>query len=396
MKKVLLIIVLPFILCLSVFAQWVQTCGPGSAGINILYKSGIYLYAGTVGKGVYRSSNDGATWVAANTGISNKAVISLSSNTSYICAGLEFDGISGGVFRSSDNGNTWSPANTGIENKYILSLYAANSFLIAGDAGTGIYRSTNNGQTWNPTNITDEIVGAMVVNTNGNIFASGSNFLYISTDQGQTWGFTNGGQYFNIFSLGANGNNMYAGGFQGLIRSTNGGNNWGNRIDILQMSSGSYISSFAFSGTTVFAAISFSPFGRAGVMKSTNFGLNWSFANGDIENSDVSSIINTGTSLAAGSKYKGFLVSTNSGVNWSTSNAGLPPGGGVRALISINNDIYAGTSGNGIFKTSDNGTVWTPLTNDNNGMLKGETVNDIVLINNVLILATSSNGVYRS
>jgi len=381
----------------NIYAQWTQTSGPGNAGINILYQSSSILYAGTIGKGIYKSLNNGLSWQAANNGMSNVTVKSIAENSSFLFAGVEYDNLgNSGVYRSSDNGNNWTLVNSGIENSTVSSLYADNSVLLAGTIGTSVYRSTDNGNSWiqSSNGLGNQSIKAIVKNNNL-FYLAGDNNLYYSSD-GIDWFFTNGGQYFLIFCLGVKNNYMYAGGFQGLIRSSDYGATWSERIDILQIGSGSYVSSFTFSGSTVFASVSSSPFSYSGVMKSTNNGLNWSFVNNGIEIVSVNSITFSGSNLIAGTPDKGIILSSNSGTSWIKSNTGLAYGGGVRVVENLNNDIFAGTSGDGIYKTTDNGGTWVQLINDNNGFLKNETVHDITAINNIIFAGTGSHGIYKS
>src|SRR5262245_35078314 len=104
-----IIIAIGFCLPVCIMAQWTKTSGPPGTNVNYFYNSGNILFAGTSSKGVYRSFDDGVTWQAANTGISNSSVFALISDAAFLYAGTN-----SGVFRSDDNGETWQAANTGI------------------------------------------------------------------------------------------------------------------------------------------------------------------------------------------------------------------------------------------------------------------------------------------
>ena len=71
MKRLVLIAILSMIPLLSAFPQWQKVDFPPSEGINVLAYDDIYnmLYAGTGDSGIYRSSDLGQTWIAANNGI---------------------------------------------------------------------------------------------------------------------------------------------------------------------------------------------------------------------------------------------------------------------------------------------------------------------------------------
>ena len=54
----------------AVNAQWVQTNGPNGGTVNCFAISDTNIYAGTNG-GVFLSTNNGTSWTAINTGLTN-------------------------------------------------------------------------------------------------------------------------------------------------------------------------------------------------------------------------------------------------------------------------------------------------------------------------------------
>ncbi len=78
---------------------------PGSR-ITALAASGQWVWAGT-NDGLWRSSDGGATWSAANTGLSTRCVRALAlCAADVLLAGTE----PAEVFSSRDGGETWTPA----------------------------------------------------------------------------------------------------------------------------------------------------------------------------------------------------------------------------------------------------------------------------------------------
>jgi photosystem II stability/assembly factor-like uncharacterized protein len=65
---------------------------------------------------------------------------------SNIFAGTEKNG----VFRSTDNGNSWISVNYGLTNYNIRALAICGSTIFAATYDCGIFQSTDNGDSWIP------------------------------------------------------------------------------------------------------------------------------------------------------------------------------------------------------------------------------------------------------
>lgn len=137
--------------------------------------------------GIYRSGSSGNNWTKITNGLVADSTyllavndISFSPNGNiyiYSFNGPDHEGI----FRSTNNGNSWVKKNNGLQG--IVESIATNSLnhvfaAIPNNPGKGIYRSTNNGYSWN--NITSgQLIGSMqinnlAVNSNDRLFAASS------------------------------------------------------------------------------------------------------------------------------------------------------------------------------------------------------------------------------
>ncbi len=143
---------------------------------------------------VFYSSNNGATWSTA-TGIPITNFMQdllVEGDTVYV-------GGNGGVFKSTNQGATFAALGTGLPNGRTITRHAGNLF--AGDGGgTGLYKSINNGLTWNPANASvfggfcqvvsiEQAPGIIISAITGATCSGSTNNLSIqmSGDGGSTW-----------------------------------------------------------------------------------------------------------------------------------------------------------------------------------------------------------------
>jgi hypothetical protein len=110
---------------------------------SIAFGAGNQYYVATSG-GVWRSNDNGATWIQGATGL---PVTSSTFNYKtvkdlYISGDTIIAATTLGIYRSLDQANTWQQ----VFNLNTADLYKYGNYLYA--AGNGVYRSADNGNTW--------------------------------------------------------------------------------------------------------------------------------------------------------------------------------------------------------------------------------------------------------
>jgi len=214
------------------FAQsdfWQQADGPLGSPINALVSDAAgNLFAGTAEAGIFRSTDNGDSWMQSGLGI---AVYSFAVSTE----GIIFAGTGDGVYRSLDQGDNWlrlDTPQTGLPQTLVYSLTISPSgTLFAGTHNGVILYSHDNGDTWSLTSLglTND-VWSLATNSSGHIFAGTfEGGVWRSVDDGQTWVQINNGlvDNYNVNAVAVNANDLvFAATYAGVYRSADNGDTW--------------------------------------------------------------------------------------------------------------------------------------------------------------------------
>jgi photosystem II stability/assembly factor-like uncharacterized protein len=390
MKNTVCAFYLSFLLLPSLSAQhapWEKTAGPPGLTVKVIYKTNNIVYAGTDTQGIYKSTDNGLSWVAANAGIERTSI-----NDMIVSGGNLLAAVSSGcpsllnVFKSTDNGETWS-GTTGLAGKVVRSFAVKSPFLYAMFAAlpgdSGIARSSDNGNTWQviPSIITN--AGKSIVSDNAIIVAE-DNFIWRSTDDGASWDLVEQFALTGISSFARAGSKLFGAARTGIQTSTDNGASWAFEA----FSDGA--DSFSANGSTIYLGSS------SKVFKSTDLGLTWIDMSVGLGKGGIQALVFDGTNLFAGTPADaaGVYRSTNGGASWEPVAAGLPIGKTIRSLISFGAYVFAGTEGDGIYRSSDHGDTWAK-TDINNSLLAQTLVLTFCAKDNALF-AGATNGIYNS
>src|SRR5882762_6327053 len=110
------------------------------------------MWAATLGAGVYRSLDGGATWTAYRDSLTNTFVRCLAVNPVH--PDSVFCGTNDGVFLSTDGGVAWKQNLPTIWSVRSITMHPfRRSILYAATYGSGIYKSFNGGATWGTINL---------------------------------------------------------------------------------------------------------------------------------------------------------------------------------------------------------------------------------------------------
>ncbi|MFH0866484.1 MAG: T9SS type A sorting domain-containing protein [Bacteroidota bacterium] len=359
-------------------ALWttVNTGLPGSFyAVSSLAVVGNNIIAGTYGAGVYKSTNDGGNWSAINNGVSSADdIMGMGVNGTSIYAST----LTGNLYKTTDYTN-WNSVSLGtFTATRFEAFYSTGSEFYVGTWGTGsteksygVFKTTDDGVTWIHIGITDYPVSVLEVSGNnilgGTYDVSGNSFrtsFYKTTEADSSWSFNIGGfNGMNVTALKANGAVMYLFDDEGpgnslVYRSTNNGNNWTSTgFNVLYNN----FVSFVIAGSLIYAGDNSVYYSSSHIFVSADNGQTWTVINNGLPSSVhyVYSLVLKGTYLFAGTDdgvYKN-IVGQN---NWTAVSSGLT-NMYIKSLCVSGINLYAGTQGGGIFKSSNDSALWTDV-----------------------------------
>jgi photosystem II stability/assembly factor-like uncharacterized protein len=389
------------------------------------------LYA--AGGGIFKSTDGGGSWNEIDTGLpsssgqrpfSSLALDPTAPSTIY--AGyFAYSGPKGAIYKSTNGGASWDAADAGLTSidVRVLAIDPVNATTLYTAAGTDAFKSVDGGASWTKlftfqiANSTipfpgfgadDAIVRSLLVDfidpnvlyaetarTDGG--ATGDKLVFKSTDGGANWS-ADISPPFGIFGAGdldgrvtgymlsmvldpTDLNTLYVGDTVnlGILKSNDGGASWSSvwgrtndpeaSVRVLVIDPTKPTTLYAGTGGSSFEF----PLSRSGgVFKSTDGGASWSSAGLGDTAVTVLAIgpantvyAGTGNDYSAPQGFLGMFKSTDSGASWLPINNGLAGLFDIRSSISAlvidpqnSNILYAGTTGGGVFKSSDGGANW--------------------------------------
>ena len=361
-------------------SQWVQTNGPPGAGIflNAVLISGDNILAGSIGDGMYLSSDHGMSWKRIEPSISGVNDFAVCGDYIFMAPSMD------GVMRSADHGITWI-RNEGLE------IYA-NEFAVNGNkiyAGAlQVYWSSDFGESWTTFDTTSDFQGgisAMAVNGNKLYAAHYDAGIYVSTDDGASWtSVSNGIEGRYVISMTVSDTSIFCGTWgDGIFRSNDNGASW---IQVNNGLTNMDVTSFIVSGSTIFAGTL-----NRGIFRSDNNGDLWTPANTGMDDYiGILSMWADGADFVLGSIYGYIYASDNSGVSWRRL-YGLPVTW-ISSLAVKDETVFAGTFNDGLFKTTNNGGAWEEC---ENGIPFWLNILTLTIAGNVIYVGTN-DGIYLS
>lgn len=148
-----------------------------------------FIFAGTLGAGIYRSVNFGENWQFVNTGLTQKSIASFAVEDTHLFAAsmaLGFD--KGGIFLSTNYGASWQAKNVGLTDTSIQVLALTPFGVLAGTHSAGVFISTNYGENWSAVNNGLSDLQVLSITSSGSaVFVGTHDGVFSSNDSCSSW-----------------------------------------------------------------------------------------------------------------------------------------------------------------------------------------------------------------
>lgn len=366
-------------------ATWRNTQAP-QHGFGLAVTSAGHIFIGGW-DGLHKSTDDGATWDPVDMKINSPRIQELFiSNAGTLFAGLYL----GGLWRSSDNGLSWVSANSAFDNATVEVIVQRGNVLYAASDRTVVYSSTDDGLTWAATSSGQEparVLSLVFVDDQTLIAGNEFGFIYRSTDGGASWSIVFSDPVnANIYSLVRTGSGTLLAGtnWDGIYRSTDNGVTWSpsnqglTNLDVMYMARNSK------------GEIVISTGGYGSIRKTTDDGSSWSV---------IPNPTNGTAPLAFGpsdvlyiSTYYGPFHTSDNGVTWIPDTAGAPRMSATAFAVSPAGDIALGGANGEIYLRKYNETQWT----DHSGKAGTSHIHCLTYIGTSLFMGSNGDGLYRT
>ncbi len=315
---------------LDVYAQWTSLNGPSGGNVTAIGKSAGNLFCAVSDETIY----------------SNNRI---------------------DIFSSTDNGSSWSYKSQ-LSGTGVYQIHSTNATIFV-QSRTGsfdyyLYKSTDNGNSWEL--VFDSLFIRRIRTEGDKIYVPTSQGLFYSGDNGNSWSNISSNLPLPNYVLCTETFNgtLYAGlADSGVYKSTNNGISWSRSWANGLTRDIRFIFSF---NNTLFASEGEGSTNR--IYKSNDNGVSWaqsSFFPMIMNYYTIKDVKLTGNGIfmavvfrqSAGSLLEGGVLYSSDGNSWELRRQGILPN--LVNTIELNNsDVFAG-SGSGVFKSTNNGTVWS-------------------------------------
>lgn len=337
----------------------------------------LYLASNVNAMGIWRSDDTGETWRRVfydeNFGATHSNTLAVHpSNPRMVLV----SDIHGRITKTSDGGGQWTEVYEGESPVYALAISPSQpDIMYAGDDRGNLLKSSDMGSTWSVVSqVTPEGIGSITVAPRDpdRVYAGARDGVYKSIDGGRGWSkVLSAGEVVEIAIAPTKPDLLLAATRRGVFRSTDGGTSWQQSLDrhahSVQVAPAD--PQVIYAGTT------------EGVYRSDDGGITWTSQSNGLQYLDIGpltihpedpNVVLAGSNIwewtfhydpfPATTKGEGIYKTTNGGALWTKKVGGFVDADVIAVAVDLNdpNVVYVGMEcSRGIFRSDDGGASWT-------------------------------------
>jgi len=402
------IIIIITISHLDIYSQWTSLQGPFGGNITAVGKSAGNLFCAASDETIYSnnqvdifsSTDNGNNW-SYKSQLPGTGVYQILSTTTSLFAQSRTGSSNYFLHKSTDGGNSWELE---FDSLYISKIRTDGDKIYV-PTSEGLMYSDDNGNNW--ANISSNLpyIALCTETFNGTLYAGlPDSGVYKSTNNGGNWIKSwNNGLTRTIRSIFSFNNTLFAsegeGGTNRIYKSTDNGGNWIQTTLFPFLINSYQINDIKISGSGIFLSVMFRQSSlslfEGGILFSSD-GNNWELRRQGLLPNLVTTIELNNSDLFVGTSGGGVYKSTNNGMEWNPNSNGIVKSQITHFTFSAGGAEWAaGIRGAGVWVSADSGFSWTEK---NNGLdnLPDPTVVSSIVKGNKWFIGTESNGIYTS
>lgn len=385
---------------------WAPMAGAPAFSNLSLAAAGSTLLFGSPSNGLFRSANGGGAWSPVVAGFPMNAQVRgvQRQGAVWFASASVFNApATTGIYRSLDDGSSWSKVSIDLPAQSFSELHhltaAANGDLyvtVVGGAGiAGLYRSTDGGAHWSliSASLAPDTQFISLLVREDEIFAGSAFGLHRTTDVGASWHARDHGAAAirGVESLTGTTSGLFVGlhtnGGQGrgIWRTDDIGESWSLSQNGLPLNAGAR--ALLEVDGAIYATVEPTP---RGVYRTTDGGVSWIRLSNGISNSTLLFALMESDGVLFAGAYEALYRSTNGAASWTTV-AGVDH---IQCLAQFGDDLFAGTNGDGVFRSTDLGLTWSAASGGLDTFFE-RIANTFTIADGQLFVGTQGEGVYR-
>lgn len=369
--------------------------GPFGGGVNVAISYDSLVYLGTFNGGVYISTNSKlVSWTARPVGLKSGKITALAHSGKYLFAGTADSGVY--VFNGFVGSDRyWNKINNGLGNLKITSMVALDTATVmVGTKGGGIFLTTNRGQSWtavnNPVLHHLEISYALKAG-NRIIHASVDGGVYASDNKGASWISLNDSQTDDIsvsaISYNSVTDELLVANADGVYKTSAASTTTNPAYGLVEtgLPSSVVVKSISNDGTNWYVVTD------QGVFTSVATAINWvKIETGKINDATV--VVPFRNNLVVGTQSNGVLKSLNPASTWTPVAVNFN-NLKTYSMVTSGDALVIAATEKGVFVSKD---LAASYVQSNKGLTDSLNVNDLAYGSGVLLAATKNAGVFFS